>query len=57
MRAVAAIVKAVESEHPPLHLLLGRQALDIVRGKLAALSAEIDAWEETSLSADFPPGS
>ncbi len=57
VRAVAAIVKAVESEHPPLHLLLGRQALDIVRGKLAALSAEIDAWEETSLSADFPPGS
>ena len=57
VRAAAAIVKAVESEHPPLHLLLGRQALDVVRGKLAALSAEIDAWEATSLSADYPAGS
>ena len=54
VRAAAAIVRAVESEHPPLHLVLGKQALDIVRRKLAALSAEIDDWEDTSRSADFP---
>ncbi len=54
VRAAHAIVKAVESETPPLHLLLGRQALDVVRGKLSALQAEIDAWEAVTLSADFP---
>ena len=54
VRAVHAIVRAVESETPPLHLLLGRQALDVVRGKLSAMQAEIDAWEAVTLSADFP---
>ncbi len=56
VRAVAAIVRAVESEKPPLRLLLGRQALDLVRGKLAGMQAEFDAWEETTLGADFPKG-
>ncbi len=55
VRAARAIVDAVESETPPLHLLLGKQALDVVRGKLAAMAKEFDAWESTSLSADFPP--
>ncbi len=54
VRAAAAIIKAVESEAPPLHLLLGRQALNLVRGKFAAMQAEIDAWEETTIGADFP---
>ena len=54
VRAAAAIVEAVESQAPPLHLLLGRTALDIVRGKLGQFQAEIDRWESTSLSADFP---
>ena len=56
VRAAAAIVQAVESEAPPLHLLLGRLAVDVVRGKLSQFQAEIDRWESTSLSADFPEG-
>ena len=54
VRAAAAIVQAVESETPPLHLLLGRQALDLVRGKLSAMQTEFDAWEAVTLGADFP---
>jgi NAD(P)-dependent dehydrogenase (short-subunit alcohol dehydrogenase family) len=54
VRAAHAILQAVESENPPLHLLLGKMAVDIVRAKLKALSAEIDAWEKTSVGADFP---
>ncbi len=46
-----------ESPEPPLHLLLGKMAVDIVRGKLAAMGAEIDKWESASLGADFPAGS
>lgn len=56
VRGVAAIVQAVESETPPLHLLLGSVALQTVRAKLASLQGEIDAWETTTLGADFPDG-
>jgi NAD(P)-dependent dehydrogenase (short-subunit alcohol dehydrogenase family) len=55
-RAAQAIVTAVESETPPLHLLLGSVALGIVGRKLAALQGEISAWEGVSRSADFPEG-
>ena len=53
-RAAVAIVKALESEHTPLHLTLGQIALETARTKLQNMSAELDAWEDTSLSADFP---
>jgi hypothetical protein len=39
---------------PPLHLLLGARALQVARDKLDALRGEFDAWEETTLGADFP---
>lgn len=55
VRAAQAIVAAVEADRPPLHLLLGRVALNAVRGKLEALQAEIAAWESTTLGADYPP--
>lgn len=54
VRAVKAIVKAVESENPPLRLLLGAGALKGARNKLAELQKDFDAWEETTLGADHP---
>ena len=56
-RAAKAIVKAVESENPPLRLLLGVAALKGARNKLEQLKTDYDAWEETSINADFPAGS
>ena len=53
-RAAKAIVKAVESEHPPLRLLLGAAALKNARIKLDFLKNEFDTWAETSVGADFP---
>lgn len=53
-RAAQAIVKAVESENPPLHLLLGAAALKNGRIKLEQLKNDFDAWEETTVGADFP---
>lgn len=53
-RAAEAIVKAVESENPPLRLLLGVAALKGARAKLEELKADFDAWEETTTGADFP---
>jgi NAD(P)-dependent dehydrogenase (short-subunit alcohol dehydrogenase family) len=56
VRAAAAIIKAVESPNPPLHLLLGNNALKGARWKLDMLRGQFDAWEETTVGADFPEG-
>jgi NAD(P)-dependent dehydrogenase (short-subunit alcohol dehydrogenase family) len=53
-RAALAIIKVVESEHPPVHLLLGTDAVKFVREKIATLTKEIDDWESLSASTDFP---
>jgi len=52
--AAKAMVKAVESENPPLRLLLGAGALKGARLKLEALKRDFDAWEETTVGADGP---
>ena len=52
--AAKAIVKAVESENPPLRLLLGNGALKGARAKLEVLKKDFDAWEETTIGADSP---
>ncbi len=54
IRAAKAIVKVVETEHPPLHLLLGAAALKGARNKLEVLKKDYDAWEEITVGADFP---
>jgi NAD(P)-dependent dehydrogenase (short-subunit alcohol dehydrogenase family) len=54
VRAAQAIIKAVESEHPPHHLLLGNAAFDLASGKLAELRKEFGAGEAVARAADFP---
>ncbi|MGI4826577.1 MAG: oxidoreductase [Janthinobacterium lividum] len=54
VRGAEAIIKAVTAENPPLHLLLGKPALDLANKKLDALRKDFDTWNETTLSADFP---
>ena len=52
-KAARAILQIVASEKPPVHLLLGPDAVKRARDKLDALRAEIDAWESLSTSTDF----
>ena len=54
VRAADAIIKVVESPDPPRNLILGKNGLDRVRVKLAALMQSIDDWEDVTLSADYP---
>jgi NAD(P)-dependent dehydrogenase (short-subunit alcohol dehydrogenase family) len=54
VRAGEAMIKAVESNNTPLRLVLGRMALDTARSKVELLRRDFDAWEEISLSADYP---
>lgn len=53
-KAAIAIVKAVESENPPLRLLLGAAALNGARNKLELLKKDFDEWAETTIGADSP---
>ncbi|MDM0008317.1 oxidoreductase [Variovorax sp. J22G73] len=51
-KAAQALLEVIEAEKPPVHLLLGKDALALVRAKLASMSEEIDAWEAVSASTD-----
>ena len=55
-KAVEAMVKAVEAEHPPLHLLLGASTVARVKGKVEALLKDVAEWETVTVGADFPSG-
>jgi NAD(P)-dependent dehydrogenase (short-subunit alcohol dehydrogenase family) len=52
VKAARAMLAAISAERPPAHLLLGSDALSLVRAKLSALSDEIAAWESVTLSTD-----
>jgi NAD(P)-dependent dehydrogenase (short-subunit alcohol dehydrogenase family) len=54
VRAAKAMMHVVESATPPFHLLLGSAALRGARNKLDVLKKDFDAWEETTVGADFP---
>jgi len=51
-KAAQAILRLVESDAPPAHLLLGSDALALVRAALAERLAQIDAWETLTRSTD-----
>lgn len=53
VKAARIMIELAENPNPPVRLLLGNQAVDRVRGKLAAMTEDIDAYEELSRSADF----
>lgn len=53
MRGSQAIIAALESDQPPLHLVLGGDALDLVRTKLEDLRRDLDTWERLTRSTDY----
>ncbi len=52
-KAARAILDLLKHPAPPAHLVLGSDALALVRGKLADLGAQLDAWQAVSRSTDF----
>ena len=52
VKAARAMLAAIDADDPPAHLLLGSDALMLVRAKLAALDDEFRAWEATTVSTD-----
>jgi hypothetical protein len=53
VRAARAILAIIQAEAPPTHLLLGSDALHLVRSKLADLTHNLDLWEEVTISTDM----
>lgn len=51
-KAAKAILALVNLPEPPAHLILGSDALSLVREKLAAMAADIDTWEALTRSTD-----
>ncbi len=54
VRAGEAMIRVTEMETPPRHLVLGAWGYDAVTTRLKQALAEIEAWRETSLGADYP---
>ncbi|WP_213989171.1 oxidoreductase [Sodalis sp. dw_96] len=48
-----AIITALQAEKPPVHLILGADALEQVRQKLSQLGQEISDWASVTTSTDF----
>jgi hypothetical protein len=46
------MLKVALSADPPAHLLLGSDAVRLVKEKIKSLQAEFDAWKSVSLSTD-----
>jgi len=52
VKAARAMLAVIDSDAPPAHLLLGSDALGLVRDKLSTLAGEITGWEALTRSTD-----
>ncbi|WP_397448518.1 oxidoreductase [Pseudomonas sp. NA-150] len=52
-KAAQVLLALVEADNPPQHVLLGSDALGLVRDKLASLADEIEQWQDLTCSTDF----
>ena len=52
-KAADAIIAAVESDNPPLRLVLGKYAIDKTRRKLGSAARELDAGSAAGAATDF----
>lgn len=55
-RVAQAILAAVDANPPPLHLLLGADALHYATDQIATLQRDIEAWKAVTLSTGYPEG-
>jgi NAD(P)-dependent dehydrogenase (short-subunit alcohol dehydrogenase family) len=54
VRGVRAIISAVEAENPPLRLVLGSVAQDVITARTEGFLAELRAGKEVAQACDFP---
>jgi hypothetical protein len=54
VKGAAAIFQITREPKPPLHLVLGSDALRRTRDNQAQLSGDMQRWESVALGTDFP---
>jgi NAD(P)-dependent dehydrogenase (short-subunit alcohol dehydrogenase family) len=52
VKAARAMLAMMHADEPPVHLLLGSDALALVRGKLSSTADELARWEHLTVSTD-----
>lgn len=55
-KAADAVLQVLDSADPPRHLVLGSDALRLIRAAREAVDVEIDKWESLSRTTDFADG-
>ncbi|MFL9899548.1 oxidoreductase [Paraburkholderia fungorum] len=51
-KAARAMLAVIDADQPPAHVLLGSDALQLVRSKLSTVASELRAWEHVTVSTD-----
>lgn len=52
-RAADAMISAINSDTPPLHLVLGSDGYNLVKNQFTALTDELEQWKDTTVSTDY----
>ncbi|RZK86635.1 MAG: SDR family NAD(P)-dependent oxidoreductase, partial [Pedobacter sp.] len=52
-KAAKAMIKVAESELPPVHLFLGKDAFDLAHSKINSIEKDLEAWKNTTISTGF----
>ncbi|MFE7665541.1 oxidoreductase [Streptomyces celluloflavus] len=53
-RAAAAVLHILGTPNPPAHLVLGSDALRVIRAGRDAVGSDLNTWEDLARSTDFP---
>ncbi|MDX3097960.1 oxidoreductase [Streptomyces sp. ME01-24h] len=53
-RAARAVLRVLEADEPPVHLVLGTDALRLVEQGQRRLAGDLAAWADVTVSTDFP---
>ena len=51
-KVARAMLAVIHADRPPAHLLLGSDALQLVRTRLSTLASDLSAWEHVTVSTD-----
>ncbi len=52
-KAADVLIKLFNEQNPPLHMLLGSDAISMAQDKMRNYTAEVEKWKSLSLSTDF----
>lgn len=53
LKGARAVLQIIETENPPLRLLLGKTAIERAKSKIKLIKDDLEKWEEVGLNADY----